>query len=527
MALARWSLVARIPVALPGESIMQAPCLSYAPFRRAGHTPFDPLLRVSAEQLEEDLRILSGVTRCVRTYGVDLGLEQVPAVASKLGMKVLLGAWIGGDPDDNLDQLELALRLARDYPDSVSLLIVGNEVLLRGDQRPDALAQLLARARRESTVPVAYADVWEFWRRHQATIAAHVDVAAIHVLPYWEDEPVAVGQAVDHVIRITGDMVDGLSPIPVLIGETGWPAAGRQRGPAVPGGLEQAYFTRAMLADRSRLPPLWGPGLNLIEGFDQPWKRKLEGAMGGYWGIFDADGQPRVPIERAIWSDPGAWRIPFGMLVGLALSLALAGPRRWVAAFAGGAVLGGLAALHVEAIRPWLRSPAETAVACLWAIATFGCAAFAAARFSRIAAGEATEPVHRAGRPSLAEALAQPGSPAVLVFAGLQMIVVLLAATTALALAIDPRYRPLDWTATSAAAAMLLALAFVGDRLSRDAWAERALGLVCAACAPVVLFREGIDNGSAVAVALTWLTLCVALWWPHRESSGPLNARSS
>jgi len=26
---------------------------------------------------------------------------------------------------------------------------------------------------------------------------------------------------------------------------------------------------------------------NIIEAFDQPWKRALEGAVGGYWGIID------------------------------------------------------------------------------------------------------------------------------------------------------------------------------------------------------------------------------------------------
>ena len=26
---------------------------------------------------------------------------------------------------------------------------------------------------------------------------------------------------------------------------------------------------------------------NIIEAFDQPWKRVSEGAVGGYWGLFD------------------------------------------------------------------------------------------------------------------------------------------------------------------------------------------------------------------------------------------------
>ena len=36
-----------------------------------------------------------------------------------------------------------------------------------------------------------------------------------------------------------------------------------------------------------------GWNYNLIEAFDQPWKRVSEGAMGGYWGLFDADRQDK------------------------------------------------------------------------------------------------------------------------------------------------------------------------------------------------------------------------------------------
>jgi glucan 1,3-beta-glucosidase len=28
--------------------------------------------------------------------------------------------------------------------------------------------------------------------------------------------------------------------------------------------------------------------VNVIEAFDQPWKRRLEGTVGGHWGLFDA-----------------------------------------------------------------------------------------------------------------------------------------------------------------------------------------------------------------------------------------------
>ena len=129
------------------EARSRLPCLSYAPFRRPGHTPFDADLRVSPAQIEEDLRLLATVTGCVRTYGVSQGLEAVPMIARRVGLRVLLGAWIGSNTADDDRELDRAIALAREHADVVDLLLVGNEVLLRGERSPASLVALLDRAR--------------------------------------------------------------------------------------------------------------------------------------------------------------------------------------------------------------------------------------------------------------------------------------------------------------------------------------------------------------------------------------------
>ena len=66
--------------------------------RRSGkQTPLNSDSIVSPEQIEEDLIDLAKISRCVRTYSVDNGLDKVPELASKVGLKVLLGVWIGDD----------------------------------------------------------------------------------------------------------------------------------------------------------------------------------------------------------------------------------------------------------------------------------------------------------------------------------------------------------------------------------------------------------------------------------------------
>lgn len=54
---------------------------------------------------------------------------------------------------------------------------------------------------------------------------------------------------------------------------------------ALPSSINQAIFTREFV----KMAEENGWKYNFIEAFDQPWKRVSEGAVGGYWGLFDAD----------------------------------------------------------------------------------------------------------------------------------------------------------------------------------------------------------------------------------------------
>lgn len=294
------------PRELPDATSDRLHCMSYTP--PAGQRDRDGGVPVA--RIEADLKILATRTSCVRTYSVMHGLERVPAIADKLGLKVLLGIWISASPRDNAREIERAILLARTYPDVIQSIIVGNEVLLRHEQTAATLAPLLDRVRRETGIPVTYADVWEFWLRN-ATLASSVSYITVHILPYWEDDPVAIDQALPHVADIY-DKVRGRFPgRTVFIGETGWPSAGRPRNGAVPSRVNEARFLREFVtyAGTHEVP------YNIIEGFDQPWKRALEGTVGGYWGVFDEHGAEKFPLTGPVAEQPG-WRI--GLLGALA-----------------------------------------------------------------------------------------------------------------------------------------------------------------------------------------------------------------
>jgi glucan 1,3-beta-glucosidase len=296
-----WWQIGR-PVALPDAPTARIACVSYAPFRKPGETPLDPHAFVSPERIDADLKALSERFDCVRTYSQGFGLNAVPAIAQKYGMKVLMGIWLGRDLALNDREVTMGIATAKAYPQVIRGVIVGNEVLLRGEQSPEAIAAYITRVRsalQEVHVPVTYADVWEFWLRYPQ-MANVVDYITIHILPYWEDEPVPPQDALKHVADVYAQMKARFSGRAVMIGETGWPSQGRPRREASASLVNEARYLREFLLYAGSVDMPY----NVIEAFDQPWKREQEGTVGGYWGIFDVNAKPKFSMQGPVVEEP-------------------------------------------------------------------------------------------------------------------------------------------------------------------------------------------------------------------------------
>ena len=221
-------------------------CISYAPFR-GDQSPFGPDVPIDPRQIDEDLAQLKQITDCVRTYSIDHGLDQIPEIARRHGMKVLQGLWLSNQPDRSRHQVETAIALAKRFPDVIAAVIVGNEVLLRGEMSGPDLVRIIREVKAQVSMPVTYADVWEFWLRHRE-VAAAVDFVSIHILPYWEDFPIPARDAPSHVDAIRRRMVAAFPDKDILVGEFGWPSAGRMREGALPSPVNQARVMHEVLA---------------------------------------------------------------------------------------------------------------------------------------------------------------------------------------------------------------------------------------------------------------------------------------
>ncbi len=510
---AAWWRLGR-PVAMPvaplgpGEKLH---CVSYAPFR-GDETPLDLSTHIPAWQIEEDLARLAPLTDCVRTYSVNLGLDQITPIAQRYGLKVLQGLWLGPDPVFNQHQVEVAIDLANRYPDVVQAIVVGNEVLLRGELSAEALGNIIREVKAAVKVPVTYADVWEFWLRNRE-LASAVDFVTVHILPYWEDFPIPASAAADHVVSIERRVAGAFPGKDILVGEFGWPSFGRMRDGALPSPVNQASTMQQVLARAKQE----GFHVNLIEAFDQPWKRALEGTVGGHWGLLFGDtrepkfawGQPVSNHPHWIWQALGgvllaaavfgvAWwtghppeKVPLRMRIGVLVNAV--GP---------GVLIGwAIANVPLESfgVGGWTRSLALLAVALVAPIA----ATAALLRGSPVPAFAQV----------LGRAAERPPSLLGLVLGTGLILLTILAIGTALGLVFDPRYKDFPFVPLSAAAIPYLVLTVFTRWPQRGAAtrAEFVAAILLAFSAIYIVINEGVANWQAVWLGGVLFILAVVL----------------
>jgi glucan 1,3-beta-glucosidase len=478
LSLTAWYWLGR-PVAIPEPSVEGAlSCLSYTPFR-ADESPFVQK-RIDPAHIEEDLQLLTGHTSCIRVYGSG-GMEQLPSLAQKYGIQVLIGAWISADRMATRREIEAVVKLANEYPETIRGVMVGNEALLRSEIEPDELTALIREIRGRVAQPVSYADVWEFQLRHPQ-VAEASDFVTIHILPYWEDQPIAIDKAVDHVRKIRRQVLDRFPGKPVLIGETGWPSVGRMREEALPGWANEARFMRGFVA-AARAE---GWDYNLIEAFDQPWKRQLEGAVGGYWGLFDTTRHDKHLLSGDVSNHPH-W-IPLAFLSAVVGNLIILVGRIPLRLSPLVAVTAVGWTLQLEQLWMITRNAVETSAALLMLVTLFAASGAALARV----AGEPMSPRFEARSALLLGAIA---------------------AVLSLWLVFDPRYRDFFFVGFLPAAAVMFLSSRSRIPVIRQGHEEISIGALLSISAIIITVNETARNQQALAWTLATLLMGAALVW--------------
>ncbi|RPI02786.1 MAG: glycosyl hydrolase [Calditrichaeota bacterium] len=250
------------------------------------------------EQISEDLKILERHWRLIRTYGSDQHSQDILHVIrrEKINLKVMLGAWLDGEPDheaENAGQIQTCIRLANEFPDIVVAVNVGNEILASwsNHQVPlDRTIEYVKQVQKATRVPVTVADDFVFWRERGAELANVVDFVAIHTYPIWG------GQDIDGALEVTiehlNSVRDALPGKTIVITEAGWASytVGEAHAPRAGDEKKQVRYFNEITS--------WARDNNVnvfyFEAFDEPWKGT---GTEGHWGLFTVDRKAKLAMQ--------------------------------------------------------------------------------------------------------------------------------------------------------------------------------------------------------------------------------------
>jgi glucan 1,3-beta-glucosidase len=258
--------------------------------------------------------------------------------------------------------------------------------------------------------------------------------------------------------------------------------------------------------------------VNLIEAYDQPWKRQLEGTVGGYWGLIDSvQRMLKYPPGKAISNFP-LWQWQMGS--GMVLSLLVFGtawltlrrrpwtPRlsSWIAVALSATSAGML--LGLAADKMYYESYGFAGWLCWGTLLAMGIASPVLCT-NALMAGRAL--------PTFLELLGprdlRTRSALSILLALVLAITTLIAAETALGFVFDPRYRDFPFAALTMAVLPFSTLALLNrPKQGRRPIAEAAFAGLLAASMLYIGFNEGPDNWQSLWTCAMYLLLATTLW---------------
>ncbi|MBA3014208.1 MAG: glycosyltransferase [Proteobacteria bacterium] len=284
--------------------------MSFSPIR-PGNNPNKGLFP-TREEIEQDIALLDGKVKNLRTYDIIGTLADIPELASKHDVKITLGVWITHDLAKNEERIKKMIDIANAYPDKVTRVMVGNETILTGELNAEEVGNYIDRVKSQVSVPVSTGEPWHVWIANPE-LGDHADFISIHLLPYWEG--IGLDNAIGYIKNCYQIVKDTFPNSPILIAEVGWPSNGRPRNQAIASEANEASFLRRFLA----LAEKENYDYFIMEAFDQTWKADNEGSVGAYWGVYNIFRTPKFNFTQAVVKIP-QWRILAAISIAVAIA---------------------------------------------------------------------------------------------------------------------------------------------------------------------------------------------------------------
>ena len=193
---------------------------------------------IAPDQVRKRLAVLKPYIKWVRSFSCIEGNEWVPRIAKEMGIKTLVGAWLGKDEDLNEKEIENLIILAKEGV--VDIAAVGNEVLYRNDISEEKLMQYIKRVKEAlPNIPVGYVDAYYEFTVHPDLTAA-CDVILTNCYPFWEGTPFEY--ALPHMQQMFEQVLNVANGKKVIITETGWPSQGQSVNGSIPSHLNSLKY---------------------------------------------------------------------------------------------------------------------------------------------------------------------------------------------------------------------------------------------------------------------------------------------
>ncbi|WKK65118.1 glycosyl hydrolase family 17 protein [Lutimonas zeaxanthinifaciens] len=251
--------------------------LCFSPYEE-GQEPGD---QITEEQIRRRMKIIAPYTKWIRSFSCTDGNEAIPVIAREFGLKTMVGAWLGDDPEINKKEIAKLIELGKQG--YVDIAAVGNEVMYRKDLSEEELLAFMYEVKEAlPEIPMGYVDAYyEFSNRPKITEAC--DVILANCYPFWEGCPLEYSLV--YMKEMYNQAVRAANGKKVIISETGWPTMGASFEGSHPSFHNAVkYFINTQQ---------WSAADNIeifyFSSFDESWKVGAEGDVGAYWGIWDKD----------------------------------------------------------------------------------------------------------------------------------------------------------------------------------------------------------------------------------------------
>ena len=300
---------------IPGVEFGDAIC--YSGYRE-NQSPADETFPTPA-QVAEDLEILAERWRYLRLYDCSEHAAIVLKVIEDRGFdfRVLLGAekraevnnpncpW-GGDHDDatlaanaehNRAEIDRAIGFARQHPDVVLGVSIGNEAAVEWTDHLVPVERLVESARRLKDAidqPVTFCENYVPWIDGLEPLVEELDFLSVHTYPVWEYQ--TIKNALEYTKSNFHAVADRWPDTPVVITEAGWTTQANGRGIEpwnASQELQALYFEQLMDWTREEKILTF-----VFEAFDEPWKGSPDPAEPEkHWGLFTVDRRPKRAVR--------------------------------------------------------------------------------------------------------------------------------------------------------------------------------------------------------------------------------------